>query len=163
MSGCDKWLLYQLKYLVWIGDRCWSSQRSFSRRLPALSGLIGSWRPWAYPAWTFGAYRQDTVCLFSYWSQVPIFFRGVPFSWLLIQVLTSSPRSSSGGLMCNHRSPQIIGMCRSPWTALPALDEMQRVLDVSSRSKGFSMSLTANVEATHRESSDKQQHEASWT
>ena len=25
-----------------------------------MSGLIGSWRPWGYPAWTFGAYRQIT-------------------------------------------------------------------------------------------------------
>ena len=109
--------------------------------LPAVAGiggLIGSWRPWAYPAWTFGVYRPGhclplllLVPSTNFLSWCSVFLVAHPSSDV-------QPRSSSGGLMCNHRSPQIIGMCRSPWTALPSLGEMQRVLDVSSRSKGFS-------------------------
>ena len=48
---------------------------------------------------------------------------------LLIQVLTSSSRWSSDGLMCNHHSPQPMGTRGNSRIVLLALDEKHRVCD----------------------------------
>ena len=43
-----------------------STQQFVVPGFPGMSRLIGSWRPWAYSAWTIRAYGRITVCIVRY-------------------------------------------------------------------------------------------------
>ena len=67
---------------TWISSRVrsspgrWKNPRGelikhLCRWTSSMSGLISSWRPWPYPAWTFWVYRQITVFIVSSFDTGP--------------------------------------------------------------------------------------------
>ena len=67
---------------TWISSRVrsspgrWKNPRGelikhLCRWTSSMSGLISSWRPWPYPAWTFWVYRQITVFIVSSFETGP--------------------------------------------------------------------------------------------